>query len=451
MVGLWIGAVALGVIVGLLASGARAWAAPVVVVVVLAYGAFCVRTLGLQAGMIALLIVTSVIDYYTFRVGPFDMRPEQVAALAALVALVVIRLREGSFQWLKPSLADGLLLAWFACSIVSSVLASPDRRLSAKIVALVAVCSLGFFLPRRLLAGPEAAGNLETVTRWLLIVFATEAAYGSFAYLIHVFGPTFSITPNPASGHLSAYGTLWEQNVFGGFTAAGMVAWVYLGKRRFRWAWLGVAACSGGLIDSLTRAAWLAAAIVGAVGLAIRDLRRRLDMSELGLAALGTAAILAATLVVDLVGRYTVQLSPGTGHGGGISKAVGNLVDIAGRLNQVGPVWNDLRGHLALGRGTASYEALHVIGGVPQHIASLPLLVLHDTGVAGLVLFVAFAAGVGVQVWSRRKNEIVSALGQVALVVVLANLATETTELMIGWLLIGLLVAAANFDRSAQT
>src|SRR4029077_9597327 len=178
-------------------------------------------------------------------------------------------------SWLRPNLPEVLLVAWFACSIASSLLASPDKRLSAKIIALVAVCSLGFLLPRRILAGERSAENLETVTRWLLIVFATEAAYGSIAYLLHVFGPTIAISPSPASGHLSATGTLWEQNVFGAFSAAGVVAGSYVCPGRFRHAWIGITAGLGGVVDSVTRSAWLVAAGMAVLGIGLPGLRRR--------------------------------------------------------------------------------------------------------------------------------------------------------------------------------
>jgi hypothetical protein len=99
----------------------------------------------------------------------------------------------------------------------------------------------------------------------------------------------------------------------------------------------------------------------------------------------------------------------------------------------------------------ASFEALHVAKGVPEHIASLPLLVLNDTGVIGVALFAGFVAAVFVRVWSRRQNLIVLGLGQMALVVALTNIATETTELMIGWLLIGLLMAACDVSAATAT
>jgi len=413
---------------------------------VFALAGYYARVLGLQVGVVLLLIVTSFVDRYTFRLATFDVRPEEVAALGALAVLVMTSARRGAANWSRPSLAEALLLVWFACSAASSLVASPDKRLSLKILLLVGVCSLGFFLPRRLIAGSQAAETLETVTRWLLIMFATEAIYGLLTYVLHVFGPAISITPNPATGHLSAFGTLWEQNVFGAVAAAGAVTWVYLGPSRFRHAWLGIAACMGGLVASLTRAAWLAAAIVGAVGVGLPGLRRRFEVRALAIGLLGGLLVAAAVFVLDSFGTYTVRVqgsSEGQHHG--FFAAILNMTDFIGRLNQAAPVWADIQGpDVLLGRGTASFEALHVAAGAPEHIASLPLLVLNDTGFVGLAVFTIFVFAVGARAWARRGAPTVVAFGQMALIVGLTNLATQTTELMVGWLLIGLLMAAAD-------
>ena len=440
-VAVWAVGVGLALLLGLLAG--RSWAAPLAAVAVLSVGAYYVRALGMQAGLVVLLIVASVADHFTFPAGPVAVRAEQIAALAALSVLVVMRVREGGTSWLKPTLAEALLVAWFACNVISSLLASPDKRLSVKILVLIGACSLGLFLPRRLLSGPQAGEQLETVIRWLLIAFATEAAYGALMYTLHVFGPTISLSRNPASGHLGAYGTLWEPNVFGAFAAAGAVAWVYLGGGRFKRPWMGLVACAAGLFDSVTRAAWLVAALVGALGATLPGLRRRLDIRMLAIGALASLAVIVATIAVEQFGTYTIN-PPATVRGHGLLAAILNLVDVFGRYNQLNPVLGDINGYIFIGRGTASYEALHVAAGVPEHVASLPLLVLNDTGLIGLALFVGFVAAVFARAWSRRGLAIVAALGQVGLVVGLTNLATETMELMIGWLLIGLLMAAAD-------
>jgi hypothetical protein len=449
---MWAAAVAFAVLIGLLNWSARGWSAPLMVAAVLALAAYYIRAVGWQTGLLALLIVTSMVDRYTFSAGPVALRAEEIAALISVAVLAANRIGEGGRGWLKPDLAEVLLAAWFVCSLLSSLIGSPDRRLSAKIIVLVAACSLGFFLPRRILAGDEAKERLEAVLRWLLILFATEGAWGTLAYLVHLLGPTVSLTPNPASGHLSAYGTLWEQNVFGAIAAAGAVAWVYLGPRRFgRYAAFGLGLCASGLVVSVTRAAWLAAGISGAVGLAVPGLRRRINLLVAGTGLLGGVIAAAAVLVVDSVGTYTVTVTPATGPPpkSGLFGALFNMTDFIGRLNQTGSIWADIKHDVFFGSGVASYEALHVIDGVPQHVASLPLLILNDTGIIGLLVFGAFVVAVIARVWTWRRDEVVTGLSQVAIVLLIANLATETTELMVGWLMIGLLVAATDVASSA--
>ncbi len=430
---------------GLLASAGRSWGAALACLVVLAVGAYYARVLGLGPGLTVLLIVSATVDRFTFPVGPLALRAEQVAALAAVVVLAVTLVRERRRDLLRPNLAELLLLAWLACNVLSTVLASPDRRLSAKILAVIAISSLGIFLPRRLLS---LGGSLELVVRWLLVVFATEAGYSTIVYLLHAFGPTISVAVNPASAYLGAYGTLWEQNVLGAFSAAGLVAWAYLGPRRFRRAWIGVVACTGGLVESVTRAAWLVTVVVGGLGLVLRGQRRRLDMPMLAKAAAGGLAIIAATLLAARVGRYSYPAAVAPGGGGtgapsqGYLSAILNRVDVLGRLNQLPLVWDDIHADAVLGRGTGAFEKLHQFKSVPEHIASLPLFVLDATGLLGLVVFTAFALVVFFRAFSEREDEIINGLGQVALVVALTNLATETMELMVGWLLLGLLLAA---------
>jgi len=135
--------------------------------------------------------------------------------------------------------------------------------------------------------------------------------------------------------------------------------------------------------------------------------------------------------------------TPG-GSNEGFLVAILNRVDLLGRFNQVSQVWDDIRDHLILGRGTAAFEALHQFKSVPEHLASLPLNVLDGTGLAGVALFTAFAAAVFVRAWSRRGDDLVHALGQVCLVIAFTNISTETLELMIGWLLIGMLLLAID-------
>jgi O-antigen ligase len=98
-----------------------------------------------------------------------------------------------------------------------------------------------------------------------------------------------------------------------------------------------------------------------------------------------------------------------------------------------------------LGNGTASYGERHPIAGQPeQHLANLELAVLNDTGAIGLLVFAAFGVAVARAAWRQRRDPTVAGLGAATLVIALTNTATETTELMITWLMLGLLLMAVD-------
>src|SRR6266851_8833576 len=88
---IWGAGVGLALLLGLLAG--RSWAAPAAASAVLAVGAYYARVFGLQVGLVVLLIVASVADHFTFPVGPVAVRAEQIAALASVTALIVVKVR----------------------------------------------------------------------------------------------------------------------------------------------------------------------------------------------------------------------------------------------------------------------------------------------------------------------------------------------------------------------
>ena len=427
--------VALGLAVAALAWYHSSWATVAMVILVVATAAIFVRTLGWSVGLTVLLVVTCLIDRNTFPAGRLNIRPEQVAGLLALVAWAAFFLRSRrDLKHIWPDRTEVALLAWFALALVSSVVSAPNRIDSLKVLALLVVSSLALFLPRRLLANrPE---KLEAVVGWALLAFAVESVYASLTYFVHVFGPTISISLNPATGHLNAYGTLWEPNVLGAMAGAGAVGWVFLGPRYFKHSWIGVAICLTACVASFARAAWLAVIIV--IGLTVATgLRRRIDLRTLGFGAAGAAVAVAWIFASDRLGNYT--------QGGGVGSSVGNATDILGRLYQFAPAFTDLKLDPILGVGIDSFGQLHIrFDGVPEHLGNLELLVLHDTGVVGLLVFAAFVVAIVIAIWKSRENPVVLGLAAMTTVIALANQATETLELMITWLLIGLLLAATD-------
>src|SRR6202035_3934984 len=124
--------------------------------------------------------------------------------------------------------------------------------------------------------------------------------------------------------------------------------------------------------------------------------------------------------------------------------------DVIGRLDQLNLGGPEIKSHLFLGNGTASYGIRHTDQGAPEHIANLELAVLYDTGIVGLVIFLAFMLAVAWEAWKHRRNFFVAGLGMTVLVIAITNTATETTELMISWLLVGLLLMAVDVSKQAS-
>ena len=433
--------IALGALLGGLSYAHPPAAALWMAIAVVVAAAVFMAALGTTLGVLVLLVVTCFIDQYVFGVRGLNVRPEQVAAGLAVIVFVFERLRSGRGLSLRPDFAEGALIAWFGVGLLSSVLNAPDRSGSLKVLALLVVSSAALFLPRRLLNADGAL--VSQVVGWTLLCFAAESGYAVLAYFLHLFGPSVSIGLNPATGHLDAFGTLWEPNVLGAIAGAGAVLWIYLGPRYFTYPWIGVALCMTACVASFARAAWLAGLLILFLTL-VTPVRRRLDLRAFGFGSLVATVLTIGIFAADEAGSYSKG-------GATIGSGVANATDIIGRLRQFVPVFADLKGTLlVLGGGTNSFGERHALGGIPEHLGNLELMVLNDTGLIGVLLFAAFGISILIAAWRVRSDIHVMGLGATMLVLVLTNTSTETLELMITWLLVGLLLAAVDGARSSQ-
>jgi O-Antigen ligase len=430
--------VALGITVGALSNVHSIWASIGMVAAVVIAGAALIRILGPNVGLVALLIVTCLVDRGTVKVGSYDIRAEQIAALLTLAIVGITRFSVRRLSWLRPSLAEGALAAWFGVGLIGTLTAAPSRNESLKVLALLVLSSMGLLLPPRVLE--RRRKELDEAVRWLLLAGAAEAAYSVAAYSLHWVGLIVSSTVNPGTNLLSAYGTLWEPNVLGAVSAAEVVGWLVLGRVHFKHSWPGVALCLSATIVSFTRAAWLAGALVIVLLLAINNSR------QINLRFLARRVVPALALIgVLIIGILAVGDKIGGSFKGrltDLSRTIGNGTDILGRLGQFNTVLTDLKQNPVFGGGIDSYGQRHMFNGSPEHIANLELAVVNDTGLLGLLIFAAFAALVIVTVWRHRLDSTVIGLAAMTLVIALTNQATETLELMITWLLVGLLLAA---------
>ena len=391
------------------------------------------RLLGTRAGLMVLLIAACLVDQWVFPLGPLNIRPEQVAVLIGSGVFLFDSARRRDVSWLRPNAAELIIAGWLAVNLVSSLGEAQSRTESLKILALLLVSSVAMFLPRRILAVDRRL--FGEVLRWLLLALAFEGGYVLATYFLHLFGPTITLGVNPATQRLEPLGTLWEPNVVGAICGAGAVLWVHLGPRYARHPWIGVALCLAATVASFSRAAWFAVLVVMLATL-VTPIRKHLDLRAFGFGSLVATILTVLIFVADQTGSYST--------GAGIVSSVGNSTDILGRLYQIRPVLEDLHGpvRLLIGAGTDSFGQRHLNQGAPQHLANLELTLLNDTGLLGLLLFVAFGIAVLVAAWRHRESANVVGLGAMLLVLAISNTATETLELMITWLLFGLLLAA---------
>ncbi len=430
--------VLLGTAVSTLSFSQSVSASFAMAVAVLISSAILVRRLGTNVGIVVLLIITSLIDRGTFKVGSVDIRAEQVAALVAFAILCITRCSVRRTTWLRPSLAEAALAAWFTVGLISSLVWADSRSESLKVLALLVLSSLGILLPPRILEGRRH--EVEEAVRWLLLAVATESAYAVAAYSLHWFGPVVSSSLSPGTGLLSAYGTLWEPNVLGAVSAAGAAGWVCIGRAHFRYALVGILLCASATIVSFARAAWLAEAVVIFLYLAVKVGRQ--GYLRLFPRVFQTLAVIGIILIV--ISAFVVKLSNSNAGLSGVVRSLGNPTDIVGRFVQFGTVLTDIRRSPIFGGGIDSFGQRHVVGGVPEHIANLELGIVNDTGLLGLLIFGAFALIIMLQAWRHRRDTTVVGLAGMTLVIAITNQATETLELMITWLLVGLLLAASE-------
>ncbi|MGH7775881.1 MAG: hypothetical protein ACREPI_01725 [Candidatus Dormibacterales bacterium] len=448
---------------GALAGWRNTAATALAVALVVAAGLGWSRLVGFPMGAVMLLVVTGVADRLTFPLGRISLRPEEVAVACALGVLAWSLASPSSQKAIEPRAEELVLAGWLGLNVVSSLLLSPLFGASAKIVLLLAICAGGFVLPRRLLSG-EA--DVRLAVRFLMVLLAGEAAYGVGAFLLHLAGPTVSVSVNGSTGQLMAFGTLWEPNVFGAFSSAGAILWILLGRRLFS-GWvvpgLGAGICATAVLVSFTRAAWIAVVAVLVIALVADRLRRR------GLALVPRSTALAACLFLvlggaawagELHGSYHLTAAQAAGisgsgqspaGGGGGTAVTGsaspggvitNSVDVVGRLVQVREVLHEVKSSPLIGLGTATYGQRHQYQGSPFWLADLELRILYDTGLLGAALFAAFVIIIVVKAWRRRRSALVVALSAAALSLAITDTSTETMELMITWLVLGLSVAA---------
>ena len=333
------------------------------------------------AALAAILVASTQLTGGRFPLAGYNLLPEHVVLVAFGCALFV-RCSAGLLR--RAAVYEVLLLAWIAWNLVVSLLYAPRSGRSLAIVAwmilawLILWCLRSYFL-----AEPAGRKRVLDVGAWV------AAAVGAVSFALWAVallgGPDIGVQPEFLTGSLAAKGPTLEAN----FLGTQELCWLFLGlhgrllhdERPSPWKVAGVLL---GIVASMTRAVWIATLLVLCAAF-VAHLRRRPKAAEpaarRGIARPVAVGLLAIVLMVG--GPQVEKLTASFDFGSGTAAA---------RLTNWRIAWDDVTGSDAYltGLGTNSYGQRHLsrtMPGEPDYLGNLPLMVLYDSGLIGVVLF----------------------------------------------------------------
>jgi O-antigen ligase len=398
------------------------------------------------------LIAASVISRHAVNIANLNARAEHLMAVLLLLALPWLwNARERRIEWTR---ADWLLVGYMAANLVSSMFMSPDAKQTTKwaIQQLMAIAPY-FFL--RLMATRESA--FRRAFQVLLWVGLLEAAYAVAGVYANLFlGTEFALSLEQYEGIPASFGTLYEPNFLGAYcgTCMVMMAVMYMKERR-PWYLLGYMISFAGMAVSFSRAALLAGVMVLllAVFMAIRNKWMNGAMfCRMALATAVVVTLLAPIMFRSYQERFsTVQVGDITADPNTMTRTVQLAMGVDQFLD-----------HPILGNGTASFQLLFDWEQLGQDWEALGWLgnteirVLHDTGLIGFGLFIAFLLALlrpARRLMRREGSTELTALMMGCVVYLFTFQATEGSVMAFCWVHLGLIacaLAAYGGDRGGN-
>src|ERR1041385_7639887 len=409
------------------------------------------------AGAIIALIIASSAPRLFVEIGGLKARPEHfVCGILCISILFLWKKRSQPVRWIWP---DYLLIAYAVMNIFSSLFASIEPRQTIKWALQQVLIILTYFLLRVLIQDRK---DLRKAFMAMLVVGAVAVTYGIICFysnlLFHTeFGMTIA-----QYGDLSApYGVQYEANLLGSTSGAlsvmMLVIYLYDHRRRFV---VGFGVALAGMAISLSRGA-LGATLIGLGVVAIFSLRKKL-LNRLILANVAKATVCASIVVLPaVVPQYAERFN--TMNIGEPAVDPNSL----SRIVQVSSAFEEVLKHPMLGGGTSSFQLAFDWQALGEEwedqgwIGNTEMRVLHDTGIVGLVIFVAFLVSLyrrSKKVLKLEPNPMLIALLASALVYCISFQATEGTLLAFPWVHLGLIGCAISvflaskdgYDKEAQ-
>lgn len=427
------------------------------------------RVLGWARATLSLLVLAALMNRYVVSVAGLNLKAEHAAIGIGVV--VLIRQVAVRRQRLAFGRADVLLGVWILANGLGSVNA-PVPMSSLKLTLQLAILFAGYILVQQF---TRRRADLFLGHALLLVGLTLVAAFGVLVHLVYPLGLDLGMQINPITKQPTVFGTLYEGNLFGSTVMVGFLWWLVLllfGEARFRRvSVVGITLCTAALEVSLARGAWLAlAAIVPLAALAYYVFRRRLALKFL--VARRTLAVVTISVVLLSIiiwvepaalaarawdGISIAHPAPSSGLAdNGSSPAIIDRIaglsnsaqdqTVTQRMATLKQATHDWTLHPIIGWGPGSYGQKYInTSYLPDWLSMLPLRILHDTGLIGALLFVAFcfvllhAAVRALAQTADRTLRIMLVAHLIGIVgLFIAYTVTEGMQLFFPWLLLGL-------------
>jgi len=398
--------------------------------------------------MIALVIGSAAPRLYV-EIGGLKARPEHVICGILCISILFLRKKRSQpVPWIWP---DYLLLAYAALNLFSSLFMSIEPRQTIKWALQQVLVILAYFFLRVLV---EDRAGLHKAVMALLAVGAATVTYGIICFYSNLlFGTEFGMTIGQYGDTPAPYGLQYEANLLGSYSGAlavmMLVIYLYDHRRRFL---VGFALALSGMAISLSRGA-LGATFIGLSAAAIFGFKKRLLTPEVR-SRLIKATLCALLVVLPAVAPQYIERF--------------NTVDIGEpamdpntltRVVQVSTAFDEVTKHPFMGGGTSSFQLAFDWQSLGEDweeqgwIGNTEMRVLHDTGIVGLAVFVAFLLLLYRQsrkvLKSESSPELVALLAS-AVVYCVSFQATEGTLLAFSWVHLGLIGCAISIFVASE-
>ena len=302
-------------------------------------------------GALLLLTVGSAMPRFAGSVFGLHLRPEHVVIGFVALAVCFQALQQRKRPSLDLQTFDYFLIAYVGLNFFTSAVTSPQPYLTLRWATLNAIVVSPYFLVRLLI---KDESGLHRAFHVLLWVGAAESAYGVLCFLSNqLFQTSFGIELGQYGTFPGTYGTQYEANLFGSYTACCAIMFLAFfllsQERRRNWYLWGFAVTVMGALISLARSVFVAFPLAALLVLwaALREgqfrLRRLMPL------ALGVGLTLAAVspFVMNLVRERFSTIEIGE---------ISSDNTTWERLIQAAVAVEDVRARPLLGTGTASFH-----------------------------------------------------------------------------------------------